>query len=638
MNTPPRRLELFAEAEAVCHDVLGDSPDHPTVLHFAGMLASRSGQDDVALVLLTEAAALAPRTLQYQVDLGNALLRRQRLSDALGAYLQAITIDPMKVALYAAVSEALLRKGLLVEGLAVAEEAVRLEPSNARAHDQQGNALRALGRWPAALAAYARVLQLAPRDSTGYLAIGQVYLQLLDWTAAADIFARGLGCGRASPDLHVGLGVALLRLGSLAAATDAFTAALSIDPKHVPAARQLVLAQAMTGRADDAVGAWCSLGAALAFANQLEEAAVAYREALSRKPDCLRALVRLGHLQGGLAKPHESVPCYERALAIKPDHARVHRGLSWSRLATGDFVRGWTEAGLDKSELDKRQRDFEQPTWDGSDAPHETILIWAGTGLGDTIQFLRYLPLIRARCQRLIVECDKALASLFSHHPCIARVITTGAPLPAFDKQISFHGLGAIFDCVGVTLSSAVPYLATAVEAREVSRRRIDHGLSRRKQNVGLVWASEPERKDASMRFVTLSALAPLATIANVHLVSLQLGASRADLLALPDGFHVHEVLSEPYLMRNTAAIVPNLDLVITIDTMMAHLAGALGRPVWVLLPYAAEWRWLANGDTSRWYPTMRLFRQRRRGDWRDPIARISAALQEPFGPGILAD
>jgi tetratricopeptide (TPR) repeat protein len=621
------RVAVLKEAQAICHDVLASAPADAEALHLSGLLAGRNGQHDMAAAFLMRAAAQHPVTIQRIMDLGDTLNHAGRFAESASIYLRAIAIAPMLTSTYLKLSRTLVRQGHIREALVVSEEAIRLEPDRADVHVENGNILQILNNTSKALDAYERALQHDPRFVAAHLGAGRVQLRRGDWEAAATLFRSAIACANDTVEAHVGLGVASLRLGQLDDARDAFYAALTINPRHVSAARHLVLTLELLGRSSDVVGAWCNLGAALAVEDRFEEAAIAYREALTRKPNCLSALVRLGHLYLGTARPREAIAMYERALAIRPDHSRVHRGLGWARLSVGDHAQGWNDFALDKSEPEKKQRDFEQPTWDGRPAMNDTILIWADQGLGDTIQFIRYAPLVKERCREVVVECNARLLPLLKRVRGVDRIIVRHAPLPAFDQQVTFHGLGRIFEQQGLTLADAIPYLDIDADLLHHWRERVNASATTR--TVGVVWGGEPERADGRFRFMPLAALAPLGRVPRVRLISLQMGPPTIALLAPPQGLHIEELSGSSNTIADTAAVVQSLDLVITVDTMMAHLAGALGTPVWTLLSFSPDWRWELRGETSRWYPTMRLFRQSRPGDWHGVVTRVREALEQ---------
>ncbi len=266
------------------------------------------------------------------------------------------------------------------------------------------------------------------------------------------------------------------------------------------------------------------------------------------------------------------------------------------------------------TQTDYPQRIFPQPRWDGSDLAGRAILLYAEQGLGDTLQFIRYAPLVRERGGKVIVECQPQLAELLRGAAGVDQVIAQGSALPAFAVQVPLLSLPAIFHTTLQNIPAAVPYLRLDAElvqrwGRELPRRG---GLQ-----IGIAWQGNPRHLLDQRRSIALSQFAPLAKVEGVQLVSLQHGPGAEQIRAVADKFHVTDLASKlgnaARTMLDIAAVIKNLDLVITCDTAIAHLAGALGVQVWVALPLAPDWRWLLQREDSPWYPTMRLFRQTRR-------------------------
>jgi tetratricopeptide (TPR) repeat protein len=436
-------------------------------------------------------------------------------------------------------------------------------------------------------------------------------------------------------DILTDSGDALLRSGEAARAVQTLREVLNIAPTHVRACQLLACALELLGRRQDATEAWLGLGVALEGHAQFEEAAATYRNVIARKPDCLRALSKLGWVLLKLAKPQEAVCCFERALALDNNNGQLHKRLGCAALMAGDEPRGWDEWGWDNY-LRVPHR-FEQPMWDRSEASlhGRTILAWSEFALGDTIQCLRYLPLLKSFGARVIVECQATLVPLVQRMACVDEAVASNAPLPAFDVHAPLFSLPSAFQAT--RLGAGVPYLTADPEMIETWRRRLaitprdiarTDGATPTPRTIGLAWAGSPTGSNTRFRHTTLSSLAPLASLPNARFFNLQLGPRAKDLLAPPPGLHVEPCLDESCTAGDTAAVMMNLDLIISIDSMVAHLAGALGRPVWCTTWFSpAWWLWHTDSDTSLWYPTMRLFQQKQSGDWANVFARVRAAL-----------
>ena len=336
---------------------------------------------------------------------------------------------------------------------------------------------------------------------------------------------------------------------------------------------------------------------------------------------------------------------FERALSLKADYPVPHFNLALVWLTHGDFERGWTKYDWRWTQPGFIRREFSQRLWDGTHLGGKTILLHAEDGLGDTLHFIRYASLVRERGGNVIVECQSALVRLLQGVPGISRLVAQGAPLPGFDVQAPLLSLPGIFHTVLETIPAKVPYLHAdrnlvehwrrELQKSDVKSTGLDTGRSLR---VGIAWQGNPGFLHDRLRSIPLAHFAKLAKVPGLQLVSLQKGPGKEQLLEQKDEFSVLDLgnrVDEKYGgFMDTAAIMQNLDLVITSDTVIAHLAGALGVPVWVALALAPDWRWLLNREDSPWYPTMRLFRQRSQGDWDEVFERIAEQLRKRANEG----
>jgi tetratricopeptide (TPR) repeat protein len=424
-----------------------------------------------------------------------------------------------------------------------------------------------------------------------------------------------------------------LRAGNIAEAVRLLRQALDLTPTHVRACQRLVFALELLGpaRRQEATEAWLALAVALEAHDLFEEAAATYRKVIARKPTCGRALSKLGWVLLKLAQPQEAVRCFEAALAIPGhgDNGQLHKRLGAAALMAGDEPRGWAEWGWNNY-LRVPHR-FEQPAWDGNPESlrGRTILAWAEFALGDSLQCLRYLPLLKALGARVVVECQATLLPLVRRMPCVDEAVASDAPLPAFDIHAPLFSLCPAFQTK--RLGAGIPYLTADPDLIETWRQRLRISPRRgdNHRTIGLAWAGSPTGSNARLRHTTLASFAPLAGLPDTRFISLQFGPRSKDLLTPPAGLHIEPCLDDSCTAGDTAAIMMNLDLIITIDSMVAHLAGALARPTWCVTWFSpAWWIWHTDGDRSLWYPTMRLFQQKRAGDWPDVFARVRAALE----------
>jgi hypothetical protein len=395
------------------------------------------------------------------------------------------------------------------------------------------------------------------------------------------------------------------------------------------------------GRAIEAAHAWVAWGVVLEEQWQLQAAADAYETALSLKPDCLKALLHLGKVRAGLDQPFDALACFDKALALDVEHARIRTEFARVCLSLGDFDRGWDESQGFAGPLATQARSFEQAVWDGTAEAltGKTILAWADQELGDSVHWLRYVPLLRdLGASRLIVECQSRLVPLVRRMVRIDAevdlVIAAGAPPPAFDVHVPLTQLPVLHRAWRWPIPRRMPLFSATSRIIDLWRPRRTND---KRVVVGLSWSGHPEGINAHARFAPLAAFAPLVAANDIaRFISLQMGPQTSELLNPPPGLHVEHLQDDSCSMADTAGLMHNLDLIITVDTLVAHLAGALGKPVWLVLPHAADWRWLRETEESPLYPTMKLFRQRAAGDWEELFQRVASCLSGLSGPASL--
>jgi len=348
----------------------------------------------------------------------------------------------------------------------------------------------------------------------------------------------------------------------------------------------------------------------------LAEAEAACREALRLAPEDPENHRTLGNIYYAGRRLEETAACYQAALRLAPDDP----GTRWNRsillLLEGEFEEGWREYEWRWRLPDAPARAVLQPLWDGAPLAGRRILLDAEQGMGDTIQFLRYVPMVVEAGGDVIFQCHSPLVKMLEKHPGLGRVIDLNRPAPDADVQAPLLSLPRIFHTTRDSIPARVPYLAAEPERVAFWGRRM---ASLDGFRVGVAWSGNPRNPNNRERSLDPRGLAPLLRVPGVRLVDLQKEHGETGLAL--DRLEGWDDVSD------TAAIMMHLDLVISVDTLAAHLAGALGRPVWTLLPFAAEFRWLLDREDSPWYPTMRLFRQKHPGDWEEAIGRVAEAL-----------
>jgi tetratricopeptide (TPR) repeat protein len=503
------------------------------------------------------------------------------------------------------------------QGIDLIRQAIRLNPSAQEFHANLAGVFAAMKRLPEAVESMRRAASLRPNELAIQWGLAKYLVRLgvslIDQDCPAEALAVLEEAVRAKPDFAEALanaGVALLRLKRYDRAVQQFQQALALKPN---------IAAVHT-----------NLGAALLALGRVEEAVAAHRRACALKPDWLAAKTNLAIALAQVGESDEALALHDEVLRTQPENptALFNRGVI--RLSRGDFTGGWAdyEARFRVAEL-KGQQSFPQPRWSNivGDVSGKTILVHAEQGLGDTVQFVRYVPQIIARGANLIVQCDPLLLRLLSHSLPGAQVVPRGHPLPAFDLHVPVMSLPHAFGTTLKTIPSQVPYLtAPPACVEKLSRRLGPRGGTA--LGVGLVWSGNPGHyndHNRSIPFATL--IGGLAHVPGVRWFSLQKGPGAEQLSPLQSRFDVTDLAPDLDDLADSAAAIGLLDVIVSVDTSIAHLAGALGAATWTLLPTPPDFRWMTGRDDSPWYPTMRLFRQPRAGDWDAVIESVAAQL-----------
>ncbi|MFQ5935085.1 MAG: tetratricopeptide repeat protein [Acidiferrobacterales bacterium] len=406
------------------------------------------------------------------------------------------------------------------------------------------------------------------------------------------------------------LGVIAFQRGQYQTAVERIERALTIQPDYAEAHN--------------------NLGLALQAQNSLNEAIAAFRRALELAPDDAEVHNNLGIALTQSGAIADAIPVFESALVLKPDFSEAHFNRGLNLLHVGRFTEGWREYEWRLKCDEQRQRsgfvDLPQPRWDGRPFGGKTLLVHTEQGFGDTIHFARYVPMAKQRGGRVLLACEPVLRRLFETLPGgVDAFVGDPQTLPDhidFDMHVPLPSLAGLFDTTVATIPDEVPYLQADISLAQSWRERTDPDG----YNVGIVWAGKGDPNPR--RSCTLGDMAALARTPSVRFYSMQKGPAAADIGQAPKGMKIVDCARELGDFADTAALIANLDLVISIDTAVAHLAGALGRPVWTLLSYPSDWRWLVGRDDSPWYPSMKLFRQTQAGDWGPVIQRVAAKLE----------
>jgi tetratricopeptide (TPR) repeat protein len=640
------RQGKLADAEHAYQEVLWREPNHFDAVYLLGVIALQTRRPDLGIELFGRAIALKPDFVEAYNNRGAALADLGRLEDALSHYDKAIALKPDHAGAHNNRGATLARLGRFNEALASHDHAIALNPDSAEAYINHGAALARLGRAPEALSRFDRAIALNPDHAAAHYNRGNALRDLGRAEDAVFSYDRAIALRPDHAEAHNNRGAALADLGRPGEALSSYAKAIALRPNFAEAYNNNGAALADLERLEEALSsydraialkpdhaaAYKNRGAALAGLGRLDEALADCDRAIALQPDYAEAYANRGAALANLGRREEALASCDAAIALKPDspEARFNKGAC--HLALGDYERGWE--GFEwrwQTRFAPPRPDLPGLFWRGDfSIENKTILVHAEQGFGDSLQFCRYVPML-ARLATVVLDVPRPVARLLSGLEGVAQVVARGDPLPPFDAWIPMMSLPLAFHTTLATIPAAIPYLRAGPEQSAGWRDRLA-GMSGRK--VGLVWAGSPlspQPRAQAMdrrRSMTLRQFAPLADIGGLCLVSLQKGDATAQTRTSPEGMVLHDWTEELEDYADTAALVEALDLVISVDTSVAHLAGALGKPVWVLNRFDQCWRWLRDRTDSPWYPTARLFRQRAPGDWSGVIRDVAEALR----------
>ncbi len=639
------RAGRLPQAEAIYRQVLASEPNHTDCIFLLGIASLQTGQPDRALDLFIRLVELQPRNGTYHSSMAAALHALGRRDEAIASYREALLHQPgnLDVRIQLAV--------LLGEcGDVAAEEAqYRLvlrhapgaDPDVARvqvdARFRLANLLVRRKHLDDAISEFRQVLRQKPDFAAAHLHLGAVLFELSAFEESERCYREALRLDPAYAEAYCNLGGLLVKLDRLDEGEINLRQACKLRSGFAEALNNLGQLLRIRGRPEEAeiccrealrespdyVPAHLTLGSALRDSDRFHEAEACFRTALDRNPNWPEALNNLGTVLVDLGRADEAIESFRAALSQRPDYAEAHANLAVALLLAGQFDEGWRQhewrwkRGTNKPS----PRGFSQPLWDGGDIGDRVLLLHAEQGFGDTLQFCRFVPAVAAG-RRVILEVQQALVPLLAGLPGIERIIARHDPLPPFDLHCPLLSLPR---ALGITLETIPqqPYLRADPQRVAAWRQRVQQldGL-----RVGLVWAGNQAMVGDRRRSIPLERFSQLADIRGVSFVSLQKGPAAGQSLA--QGLSLHDWTEELHDFGDTAALIEALDLVISVDTSVVHLAGALGRPVWLLNRFNRCWRWLVNRDDSPWYPTLRQFRQPQPGDWSSVLQNVRAELE----------
>ncbi len=665
------RQGQFAEAEQLCQKVLAQHPERVDVLSWLGLLAERQGRLEEGVRYYQQVLERKPETAEIRSNLASLLSRlgqseaaiaQQKialqqlgnrpdahynlavilaeaghLEAAIQHYQTSLTLDPENINAYNNLGTLLGQQGKLLEALAYYQRAVAIAPHHFNAQNNLAVTLAKLNRLEEAIPHFEQALALQP-SALAHHHLGQIYQRQGQPEAAARQFEQAIARQPDYFSAYLNLGIVLQRRGKLKEALACYHKALELKPDSAATYDNIGTVLHEQKRLAEAIAhyekaielnpkdanAYSNLGTARLEQGDLEGAIATCQQAIHLKPDHVDAHNNLASAYLELGQFEAAITEFETALQLQPDHANAHLNLGIALLLLGNYERGWQEYHWRWQTRQCPDLRYPQALWDGSDLQKQWILLTAEQGLGDTIQFARYAALVQQRGGRVVLACQKSLFRLFSSLPGVERCVDRDRT----DVPTQYHAplldLPMLLGTRVETIPAPIPYLAAlpdpSVQLQTFANTRL---------KVGFVWSTNPQSSTAGKRSAPLAYFLRLLELPEIALYSLQKERSDTERLALGEQDRLQDLSDQLGDFADTAAAIAQLDLVISVDTSVIHLAGAMGKPVWTLLAFVADWRWLWNREDTPWYPTMRLFRQTQPGDWAGVFERVQASLQQ---------
>lgn len=664
----------LATAEAGYRRALDIDAGQPDVWYLLGAVQHASDRAPAAIDCFQRAIKLKPDYADAHNYLAVTLVSLKRTDDAVVHFRRATELRPGDAELHVNLGVALRRQRQPADALDAFRAAVQLRPEHAKAHSHLRRCLRALRQYDELIESYRFFAQRDPKSPAALHGLGLALMEAKRFDEAVETLRRALTFDPGSARIRNNIGLALAGGEKYVDAVAVYREALRLKPDFAEVHNNLGVALGKQEKLDDAIAhyreairilprfaaahanlggllgnrgqsaaaeahqrraielrpnfpeAHCNLGAVLMQEGRLDEAEAALRRALELKPDFIEAHANLGGAMATRGDLEAAEACYLEALQIDPKFPGARYNRSLVCLSQGRLEEGWEGYEFRFKCGEFKGKRYKEPRWDGAPLEGRTLLVHAEQGLGDSIQFVRYLPLIEDRGGRVIFLCPPPLEAMFRTLRSSVELVADAKRLPKIDVQIPLMSLPYLLGTRLETIPADVPYLA-ADPARMAAWA--DEFAGVRDFKVGICWQGNPKHKGDRYRSLPLTTFEPLVNLPGVRFFSLQKNHGQEQLAKAPFADQITNLAPRLDSFLDTAAAMQHLDLIVCCDTSLAHLAGALGRPVWVALPRSPDWRWLLAREDSPWYPSLRLFRQRRAGQWGEVFERITAALRE---------
>ena len=630
-------------ARGIYNDVLDTDPLNPDALHLLGVAAYQTKDLDAARTLITRAIRLKPQSPVYHKNLGNTYRALDQLELAASHYLTAIELQPGYADAYIGLGNIRQLQKLFSRAVDIYRKALEHHPDNPDIYNNLGAAYFELGNWKEAITCYQTAIELKPGQKEVYNNLGNALQATRKYDEAIECYNFALQHCEAHPKIWINLGNVYRKIGKTHEAIEHYNRALTLNPGYAEAYNNIANILKEQGQYDRALQLYrkavdlepdnSDLHFNLGLLHQLQDnpsdALFCYRKAVQLEPLFAEAHLNTGKINHDQLAFDDALASYQEAIRLNPDYSEAYFNRSLTFLITGRLKEGFQDYEW-RFKCPEWQSVYphlpDAPRWDGSSFAGRRLFVYSEQGLGDTLQYIRYLPMVKSLGGEVIFETLPELMELLKDFPGIDRLVgmnMEGANAEEYELQIPLMSLAAVFQ---TTLDNipAVPYLQADPDKVQFWSQKVGgDGL-----NVGLVWAGKPDHKNDRRRSCPLEQLRPLLDLADIRLWGLQKGEAAKEINLLPESLKFSNLDDDLNDFGDTAAAVQCLDLVISVDTAVAHLAGAMGKPVWLLLPYTPDWRWLTERPDTPWYPGMRLFRQPEPDNWSAVVQSVDQALK----------
>ena len=615
----------LSQAEKICKQILTYNSQNAEVFHFLGIIACQVGKYPVAVDLITQAIEIDSKQPPFYYSLANALREQGKLEKATEAYQQVIQIQPNHADAYNNLGTVFINQDRIDDAIEAYQQAIRIQPNQGEAYYNLGNAFHSQERMEEAIEAYQKAIQIQPNQGEAYNNLGIVFTNQGRIDDAIEAYQQAIRIQPNQGEAYYNLGNAFHSQERMEEAIEAYQKAIQIQPNRVEA--------------------YNNLGVVLIDQEKLEESVQIYQKTLEIQPNYADAYNNLGNALREQGKLEESIRIFQKATHLQPNHAEAHNNLAMMLLLKGNFENGWKQyewrCQCDNFPFEKR--DFPQPFWEGTDLNDKSILVWTEQGIGDEIMFTSILPDLLNMNANIIVESDRRMVSLFQRSfPKIQFIPRQNPPNSqllntTIDYQVPIGSLGKwLRRDENSFILNRNTYLCAC--PKKTSRKRKEYQeLANGKILIGISWKStginQRHTYTKKKKSTPLEYWQPLLAQRNCYFINLQYGNVKQEL----NEFQKHtdlkiyqdEEIDSLSSLDDFAAQISALDLVISTSNTTVHLAGALGKQVWTLLPHIPDWRWTLEREDTLWYPRMRLFRQHRIGDWSKAFQQVKLALEQ---------